>query len=285
MLFYHSDPTMADRQNLNCRRCGKCFELTVDLNVHLREEHGIYRGHIFKCREGDCEYTTHRSFNLRRHLELKHARGGKRTVRHREGGLSPDHDRAPPLKLQALNIPTCSSRIQPKHAPTQHNAPAVESVRLKIPSAQGRPPSSPVISLSPSPNPDFRMTPPSRPSGKPLALLRQNLADQSNTSSESEDEPTTAPQPRLDNAPRTSATEPAQPAPQQDLNNTPQQLPQQPYQIPPDKILASAVEKKTTRYFFNGHVIRQFDTSITYSALVPKDWNNNVDCNYAVPPN
>ena len=52
--------------------------------------------------------------------------------------------------------------------------------------------------------------------------------------------------------------------------------------LPPDKILVTVVEKKTTRYYTEGIVIRQTDLTETYPAIVPADWNKHVVCNYGM---
>ena len=90
---------MADRTDGNqCRRCRKEFGTVGQLDAHLREEHHIYRAHIFRCRS--CDYTTHRGYNLRRHMALVHESKDSRAVKYQERRTphheAPRHGEAPP---------------------------------------------------------------------------------------------------------------------------------------------------------------------------------------------
>ena len=248
---------MADRQRYNyvCRRCDKEFKEEKDLNQHLLREHRIHRGHIFACRK--CDYTSHRNFNLRRHLDLVHNSKDSRAVKYQER-RTPHHEEAP---RYGEAPPKTAVDDKVSAGPSTITTKTVKPLTVRISNDQPPKPStstSPALSLTASPDPAFDVTtPPAQLTGKPLAFLRQTTENTLMSSSDSEEDA--------------------------DPNPAPQQPNPQHPAIPSNKILASAVEKKTVRYFVDGHVVRQFDTTMTYSALIPKDWNNNVDCNHALP--
>ena len=103
---------MADRTDGNqCRRCRKEFETVGQLDAHLREEHYIYRTHIFRCRS--CDYTTHRRYNLRRHSDLVHERKESRAVKYQER-RTPRYEEAPPKTSADDTVPAGPSTNTPK---------------------------------------------------------------------------------------------------------------------------------------------------------------------------
>ena len=138
---------MADRTDGNqCRRCRKEYGTVGQLDAHLREEHHIYRTHIFRCRS--CDYTTHRRYNLRRHSDLVHERKDLRAVKYQERRTPRPEEASPPK--------TSAEGVLPAAEPSTSTAGIRKPLTVRIPNHQPAKPStstSPALSLSASPNP------------------------------------------------------------------------------------------------------------------------------------
>ena len=258
-----------ERRLHECRKCGQTYHEERSLNFHLRQRHNIYRGREYPC--GQCSYKGSKPYNLARHV--KYAHGRSRSPTNKPATLEPVKD----LKPLKISLPK-----SPEQTNTKDGSPAV-------------------IDLIPTPDPHLA-TP---PTGKPRGMM-QLLADLSDSQSDSEQDHSegedhdndecnlddnsypsnnqsddapisyvedtntdpTLPQPALDAEPSVERVDPTTMTPK----NT----------LPPNKVLVTVVEKKTTRYYAGGLVIRQTDYVETYPAIVPAEWNKHVVCNYGM---
>ncbi|XP_063959553.1 uncharacterized protein LOC135155044 [Lytechinus pictus] len=189
-----------------------------------------------------CSYQSTRGHNLKRHMELVHTR--------RNRSPSPNATPIPKIKCKL-----------PERMP-----------RTEVPANQLT--SSPALSLSCSPTFDGEVLPTIRISGKPLAMLKRSYEEMEDNSSSSID---------TDDDTIPDAPDPVAPLAQTSLS-----FPTSDTEVPPktapteDTILATVVEKKTTRYYIDGIVIRQTDITNTYPVSIPASWNKDVVCNYGM---
>lgn len=225
-----------------------------DLRRHIRERHQ----RKFSCRR--CPYSSQRASNLNRHYKQMHGpnQSGPQPRRRRERRQSP---RPSMDTTDALSI---------NASPSSHQEPIT---------------SGPVSPTRPSPI---------RTSGKPLAMMMRDLQSGNESDGESQPQlqPSTAPTPQPDDKDQhdtdvhdvasTSTIHVAPPAPSSiapvilPVRSTTAALSDAP------RLLASVEEHRTTKVFVNGVAIRKTESTVTYPALVPRQWDQDVKFDYGL---
>ncbi|XP_072179436.1 uncharacterized protein [Diadema setosum] len=228
------------RRCYDCRVCGKDYREKRSLDFHLRKVHGVLRGREFKCQE--CDYICGKLYNLKRHIGVIH-------------GANSDQfsywERMPPRF--PVHVKSMASQADPPSSSCNPLIPSNKPVDIRSqPQVQLNPP---VLSVAASSTPLSISTPVSsginlapHPQGKPCAMLvraaRNDLssADNSNHKKDSGKVPVPA---------------------SRKLK---------------DKVIASVVEKSCITYYIGGKIVRQCNQSEIYTKLVPKSWDQNIQC-------